>query len=152
MFRDRIQTDLTCRKCRFTQRCGPTLMMERLADIGMMKRDADPSLELLLELVRSAADRLHCPRCDGVGLAVTEADDDAWDEVRHCERCRAPIPVERIEVFPDATRCAACQNASDQGSDQEREFCKHCGSVMSVQLRRTPGSAAYQLKCPDCGR
>ena len=144
--------ELTCAACGAKQRCGPTQLMQCLAEIGMMKRSSDPDLDLLQELVRSAAGRLICNACQGVGLSVTPVSDDEWDNVRHCDGCRKPIPPERLEVFPDATRCASCQTSSEDGSDQEREFCEHCGSVLIVRVRRSEGPAAYEMKCPNCRR
>lgn len=153
MHRDSVQTELTCRICGAKQRCGPTQMMQRLSDIGMMKRSSDPDLDLLHELFRNAADRLSCHVCEAVGLNVAEAsDEDEWEDIRQCEACRKPISPERLAVFPDVTRCATCQTSSENGSDQEREFCDHCGSVMTIRLRRSTGSAAYEMKCPNCGR
>lgn len=153
MHRDRIQTELTCGLCGAKQRCGPTQMMQRLASIGMMKSSSDPDLDLLLELFRNVADRLPCDSCGAVGLTAGEASsDDEWEDIRKCEGCGKPISSERLEVFPDAARCSVCQKSSEDGSDQEREFCDHCGSVMTVRLRRSAGSAAYEVKCPNCGR
>ncbi len=153
MHLERAENELTCAACGAKQRCGPTQMMQRLSEIGMMKRNADPDLDLLQELLRSAAGRLICHACQGVGLTVTQiSDDDQWDDVRQCERCRQPIPPERLEVFPDATRCATCQTSTEDGSDQEREFCEQCGSVMTIRTRRTAGPAAYEMKCPNCRR
>ncbi len=153
MHRDSPHFELTCRRCGAQQRCGPNQMMQRLVEIGMMKRSGDPDLELLHELFRSATDRLPCLSCGALGLLLGEvSDEDEWDDHALCDVCRKPIPVERLEVFPDATRCATCQTSSEQGTDQEREFCDHCGSVMTVRLRRTAGSAAYEMKCPSCGK
>jgi len=149
----RADTELTCAACAAKQRCGPTQLMQRLSEIGMMKRSSDPDLDLLQELIRSAAGRLICHACQGVGLIVTPvSDDDQWDDVRHCDGCRKPIPPERLEVFPDATRCATCQTSAEDGSDLERAFCEHCGSVMTLRVRRSAGPAAYEMKCPNCRR
>ena len=153
MYLDSVENELTCAACGAKQRCGPTQMMQRLSEIGMMKRSSDPDLQLLQELFRSAAGRLICHACHAVGLTVTQVcDDDEWDDVRQCDGCRKPIPAERLEVFPDATRCATCQESSEDGSDAEREFCEHCGSVMSLNVRRSAGPVAYDMKCPNCRR
>jgi hypothetical protein len=147
----RADIELNCAACGAKQRCGPTQLMQQLSQIGMMKRSADPDLALLHELIRSADDRLICHACQSVGLTVTQvSDDDQWDDVRHCDGCRQPIPRERLEVFADATRCAACQTSSEDGSDQEREFCEQCGSVMTLRLRRSAGPTAYEINCPNC--
>ena len=152
MHLDRAENELTCTVCGAKQRCGHTQMLQRLAEIGMMKRSSDPDLDLLQELVRSAAGRLICHACQGVGLTVTPVSDDEWDDVRYCDGCRKPIPSERLEVFPDTTCCAACQTSSEDGSDQEREFCEQCGTVMTMRLRRSAGPTAYEMKCPNCRR
>jgi len=31
-----------------------------------------------------------------------------------CEGCAAPIPVERLEIFPSATSCVACQQSRER--------------------------------------
>lgn len=152
-----VITELTCAACGAKQRCGPTQMMQRLADIGMLKRSSDPDLDLLRELFRSAQDRLPCHACDAVGMTQSQVsgddwDDGAWEEVRPCEGCQKPIPLERLDLFPDATRCAECQASAENGGDQEREFCQHCGSVMTMRLRRSAGPAAYEMNCPNCRR
>jgi RNA polymerase-binding protein DksA len=36
-----------------------------------------------------------------------------------CETCGTPIPVERLEAIPYATRCAACQNRAESGEGEE---------------------------------
>lgn len=144
--------ELTCVVCGATQRCGPAAMIQRLTDIGMLKRSSEPDLELLQELLRSAAGRLACQACDAVGMTVAQAppDDDQWEVVRHCDGCHQPISPERLGVFPETTRCPTCQSASENGTDQEREFCSYCGSVMEVRVRRSAGPAAYEMKCPNC--
>ena len=30
--------------------------------------------------------------------------------IRRCLDCENPIPIERLEIQPDAVRCVACQN------------------------------------------
>ena len=32
----------------------------------------------------------------------------------HCEGCAAPIPVERLEIFPAATTCVACKQTRER--------------------------------------
>ncbi|MDG4826484.1 TraR/DksA C4-type zinc finger protein [Asanoa sp. WMMD1127] len=32
----------------------------------------------------------------------------------HCEGCSAPIPVERLEIFPAATSCVACKQTRER--------------------------------------
>ena len=152
-----LETELTCSACGARQRCGPTQMMRRLADIGMMKSRSDPDLDLLQELFRNAIDRFPCHKCNAVGMtqslvSAADWDDPAWEEVRPCESCHKPIPRERIDVFPEATRCAACQASSENGSDLQREFCEHCGSVLTMRVRRSSGPAGYEMNCPNCRR
>lgn len=156
MQRGGVTCELQCAACGERQRCGPTQMSQQLAGIGMLKRSAAPDLALLQELFHQAADRLPCPNCRAVGLTIVASsdltDDDSWDEARRCDGCRQPISAERLAIFPDTTRCPTCQASNERGADQEREFCDHCGAILTMRLRRSAGPAAYQMHCPDCGK
>lgn len=58
------------------------------------------------------------------------------------------MAAERLEVFPDATRCAGCEAAADRPNAGE-DYCERCGAVMAVVSsgRRT---AEYVARCPQC--
>lgn len=67
---------------------------------------------------RAPTDDQHVIEAEGPTLGV-------------CVRCRAPIPAERLQAVPDATRCVRCQAASErQPSDPSLsgEFCPRCAA------------------------
>jgi DNA-directed RNA polymerase subunit M/transcription elongation factor TFIIS len=131
-------------------------MLQWLKSAGMVRRDAAPDLDLLPELLRSAAGRMKCPECGQVGLSAEaipeDADDEDWGMQRQCAICDQPIPAERLEIFPNAELCVACQAKSDRGeSSGAVEYCPHCGSVMTVRQDRR-GVTRYVMACPQCRR
>jgi len=130
-------------------------MVVQLRALGSLRREKEPSPELILELFRSAADRLRCSECGHTGVVIApcenECDDDAWGMPRGCTSCGKPIPAERIELFPDIRLCVDCQRREESGAvDEQREFCPKCGAVMTLVSRRTGGISRYEMKCPEC--
>ena len=85
-------------------------------------------------------------------LNQMEADD--WEDQVLCAVCRTAIPAERLEVFPNATLCPACQAKDESGelASNDAEYCPRCGGLMKLQKRGGPGLAGYQLVCSECGR
>jgi hypothetical protein len=146
---------LTCAHCRWQSICGPVQMLDWLRSVRMVRRDAQPEAELLGELFRAAGRRLVCPHCRTVGLTVAEAElenDEDWQMARACERCRRPIPFERLEVFPDTRLCVDCQAKADRGEPEgSDEYCPRCGSVMTLRQSRR-GVTRYEMVCPQCRR
>jgi predicted RNA-binding Zn-ribbon protein involved in translation (DUF1610 family) len=134
-------------------------MLARLRELGMLRRDKDPSQDLVAELFASAAGRMVCPACDHQGLSVSEAeaedewDDETWNSGRSCTVCGQPIAAERLAAFPDAQRCVTCQQAADRGADQATpDYCPRCGTPMTLRPRRGRGLAGYEMVCPQCKR
>lgn len=145
------ELELACPGCHAAQVCGPTLMLEKLQGIGLLRREKSPSIELLQELMRSSADRLGCPQCGYVGMTVRAPQEETWPGVRRCQGCRQPIAAERLEVFPNAERCAACESQGSSASGEDREFCPRCGNVLTVRLQSGRGLSRYVTSCPECG-
>jgi predicted RNA-binding Zn-ribbon protein involved in translation (DUF1610 family) len=89
-------------------------------------------------------------------LLVAEApeQDVAWPEAPRCTMCGRPIPPERLEVFPDATTCVACQRADEQGrAPAAIEYCPKCGAPLIVRQTRGQGITRYTRACsntPPC--
>lgn len=108
------------------------------------------------ELFRQSGPKLACDDCGRMGLVVHEAEvinDEEWGEARKCDSCGSVIPAERLEVFPDATRCASCQSHDDRSSDEaESEYCPECGDVMRAVSKTGRGLAGYRMVCPSCRR
>lgn len=142
---------LRCPRCQRTSICGPEEMLQHLRDVGMLRRQAEPDWPVIIELVSHQVDALKCSECGHTGLVLEEARDDFDDEPtdsRLCEVCRKPIPPERLEVFPHAVRCAACQNLP---SVEDADYCPRCGAPMTIQSTQGQGIARYVHRCPDCG-
>jgi predicted RNA-binding Zn-ribbon protein involved in translation (DUF1610 family) len=131
-------------------------MQHWLLAAGMLRRNAKPSAAELRELLPAAAPRLACPECGSQGLAVRDDDElGDWPAARRCQSCGRAIPPERLEVFPDAELCVACQRGEDQGvAPATGDYCPRCGSPMMVRPSRGRGIARQELACSDpscCG-
>lgn len=130
-------------------------MAARLRAIGKLRRVAEPEIEVLAELFVAAAGGLPCEKCGKAGLVATgSSDEDAdWGGSRPCEVCGKPIPAERLELFPHARVCVACQGRSESGQDfAEPEYCPKCGALMKVRQSRAGGVTRYIMSCSECGR
>jgi predicted RNA-binding Zn-ribbon protein involved in translation (DUF1610 family) len=149
---------LRCSVCHRPTALDRRQVQQRLRELGFLRREGEPSDELLLEVARSLLPLRKLAACEHCGVASlsegtsTDADDDSvsWPgEVRSCERCSATIPPERLELYPTAKLCAACQSKGASSPATEHEYCPRCGD--HLQLRATPGrSAEYRMYCPAC--
>jgi DNA-directed RNA polymerase subunit M/transcription elongation factor TFIIS len=148
--------DLVCAACGAREMLSEVDALARLRAAGLFKRAKDPEPELVAELLKTAAASWQCADCGHAGLRVEATRDDfggeEWGESRACERCKAPIPAERIELFPDTRLCVACQQQSEKGiDDAPAEYCPRCGSIMQLRRSRGAGIARYIMVCPACG-
>ena len=102
---------LRCPACGWQRPCGVEEMLRRLRTLGMLRREAQPHPTLILELLQSQSSSLTCDECQEVGLLLEDADDDFDDSGagRLCEMCGRPLAAERLQLYPDARRCAACE-------------------------------------------
>jgi DNA-directed RNA polymerase subunit M/transcription elongation factor TFIIS len=147
---------LVCRDCGAVSLCGPTEILARLRAAGMLRREKEPSWELISELLPKARDRFLCAQCGAANVTVTPLEDEFDDEPgtagRACIDCGQRIPVERLALFPEMTRCARCQQRRESGQDAETpEFCPRCGAVMVPRMCSGQGITRYAMRCPDCG-
>jgi Zn finger protein HypA/HybF involved in hydrogenase expression len=153
-----LSVQLECGQCQWWTLCGEAEIVRRLRSVGAFRRSAEPPEELVREVLRSHGTRLACDRCQQPALTIREgaAGDEPgeWEQVVLCEICREPIPAERLEFNPRATRCAACQDAADRGrSFVEPDYCPRCGSLMEIRVSRGEGLTRYKLFCtgsPPC--
>jgi transcription elongation factor Elf1 len=141
--------ELHCPACRARLELGPTLMLNKLQQLGMFRRDSEPTPELLLELFRKKIGSFSCDSCGGSGLQIRAANDE-WGQVRDCARCGKRIPSERMELFPNADLCAGCQTSADRGGGAEAEYCPRCGSIMMARPVYGRGITRYSLSCSNC--
>jgi Zn finger protein HypA/HybF involved in hydrogenase expression len=153
-----LSAELECRACGWRTVCGEAEVVRRLRALGLFRRAKEPPQDLVREVLRNNAHRLPCDACHSASLTVREGvdsgDDGEWEQVVVCEICRQPIPAERLEFKPNATRCAACQDATDRGASfVEPEYCPRCGSIVELRVSRTGGITRYKLWCtgnPPC--
>lgn len=128
-----------------------------LRAVGKLRQEAKPDAALIDELFRTTAGQFACRVCGAVGLSVKPVDDEdedvAWGQPRRCEDCSAPIPRERLELFPQTRLCVACQSRDERGArPTEVEYCPRCGAAMQLVLSRGSGISRYRVSCPSCRR
>ncbi len=140
-----------CPGCGHRSNVSPAEALRQLQAQGMLRREPAPESEVLWELYRRQCTTIGCEHCGhlGVELRCGQTDDGAdWGDARSCERCGGTIPPERIEIFPNAKRCAACQDLPEV--PQEDDYCPRCGGLLSVR-RRGGGVTRYRQVCDGCG-
>jgi hypothetical protein len=153
-----ISVTLRCEPCGWQTLCGQQEIERRLRALGLLRRAPHPPAELVTELLRLHLAELKCDACGLAGLRVLPTDQsdrqDDWQEAILCQICNEPIPPERLEIFPNAARCVACQNAEDRGEETfEPEFCPKCGALVELRVSRGSGITRYKLFCtgaPPC--
>ena len=145
---------LKCHHCQHESRMSEGNMLATLQRHGMLKRDHNPDLSLLRELLTSISDVLHCEHCHKTGASVQDDWTDDWDDEVRCQGCQTEIAPERLEVFPDTKLCPRCQSDAESGRSpgEELEYCVACGGVMQLAQRRGAGLAKYAMVCSDCGK
>ncbi|GAA3782499.1 TraR/DksA family transcriptional regulator [Micromonospora maritima] len=72
------------------------------ADSGTKTAERDTAQSLLRTILDRRAQFEH---------ALTRLDEGTYG---FCEGCTAPIPVERLEIFPSATSCVACKQTRER--------------------------------------
>jgi hypothetical protein len=148
--------ELRCRACSWRDLCGPEAVAAWLRKAKKLRAGRQPEQEILYEVFCATAGQLACPKCGAVGLVASPAPDDRadWPEARLCESCSKPIPKERLQALPGATRCAACQRDEEVGrASGEAEYCPRCGALMELRLSRSGGLTRYAMACtanPPC--
>ena len=86
-----------------------------LRRIGMFRREAQPTPDVLNELFVRSAPRLICSQCHESGLEVRSASEDVCGETLvAAPDAELSIPWERLELFPDTELCTACQQKTEQ--------------------------------------
>jgi hypothetical protein len=153
-----LSATLTCLECGWQSTCGEDQIAQRLRRLGLLRRSAHPSEEMVRELLVANAGRLSCDGCSSVGIVLgtpTETEDEGdWQQAIVCQVCGQPIPPERTEVFPEARRCVGCQGVADRGEEpEEPEFCEKCGALVELRVSQAGGLTRYRRFCtgsPAC--
>lgn len=150
MAANELLRQLRCIHCNDRRICGPEDMLDELRRMGKLRREAKPDIQIILELIEHEAASLRCRACSQYGMIVEDPSDDFdFPDGRSCEVCRQLIPTERLEVFPDATRCAQCQ---DKPTPQGDDYCVRCGGRVEVRSHQGAGVARYVAICSECGQ
>lgn len=138
-----------CRNCDHVERAGYNMMLRELRALGSFRKIDKPEPEMVQELFFRRLEFIQCAKCDQATLEISEEKvaDREWGQANACERCKKPIPPERLEIFPETTRCAQCQ---DSASSSEIEYCERCGGLMTVQ-QSSRGISRYIAMCSECG-
>ena len=148
--------ELRCRKCLWSEVCGPAQMTSWLRSAGRIRAGREMEPEILFEVFRAAAGSFGCPKCGGLGLAVTGAADERaeWPGVAACAKCGRPIGSERLEAVPGTTCCAACQNDQERGQERpDKDHCPRCGAPLEVRVLTQGDRTRYVMGCsanPPC--
>ena len=149
---------LRCEACGWQTCCGQQEIERRLRTLGLLRRAPHPPEQLVAELLSVHLAKLPCDTCGFAPLRLVDdaqpnAQDD-WQQAALCQICNQPIPPERLEVFPNAARCVACQDAEDRGEQSfEPEFCEKCGALLELRVSRGGGITRYKQFCtgdPPC--
>lgn len=128
-------------------------MVRQLTTLGMFRREEQHDPNLVVELFRRSVGKMSCGDCGRIGLKVDipREDEEDWDQRRVCKVCRQPIPLERLEVFPDTDTCVRCREKLDSGDDQSTpDYCPKCGEIMSMSTSGGAGMTRYRMRCPRC--
>lgn len=150
--------ELTCRACGWRTISGRADAIGRLRRVGLLRRDSDPSDELIETLLVESAPKLACPACEAQGLVASayadDSDDDDWQAAILCEICRQAIPPERVEALPGTRRCVSCQGKAEAGDigDEEPDFCPHCGALVELRVSTGSGITRYRRFCTGTPR
>jgi len=159
-----------CRQCRTWTKADRLMWLQRS---GFLRKQKDPGDDVVTEMFRLKLQQLPCLNCQTPGVREVsqslqvENDDEQWDTGsstssvagggRFCAECREQIDPDRVELFPEATRCVACQSkfesgqvsGSDAGFDAG-DLCPRCGDFLQT-LRNRSSRVAYRVQCRNCG-
>jgi predicted RNA-binding Zn-ribbon protein involved in translation (DUF1610 family) len=148
--------EAVCPRCHWSELCGPEGMTRRMIAARRLKRTSELSLGMLAELFQASAGSLICPKCGHTGLRLKPRSDldENWPGGRPCSVCGKTIPEERLEFYPEASLCAACQGKIDRGETVgDMDYCPRCGSPMQLRPTRSGGITRYEMVCtatPPC--
>lgn len=145
----------TCGHCAWTELAGMNRCQQWLGQLGVLRRNENPSEDEVRELTIAYAHKIACPDCEAVGLDIVPYDrsEDSWGS-KPCEACGEPIDADRLEIFPDTELCVQCQRDHEQGRPPSNAptFCPRCGSVMEVRKSGGAGVTRYELVCGNFPR
>lgn len=171
-----MDTRIVTTQCPHCHQSRPWTKADRLVWLqqsGFLRKHKDPADDIVSEMFRLKLQELPCPNCQKTGVRVVtqvqavEEDDEQWDTaatavasdelVRFCIDCREQIDPDRVELFPETTRCVACQRKFESGEASGRsesfsadDLCPRCGDFLQTHRNRS-SRTAYRVQCGSCG-
>jgi ribosomal protein S27AE len=171
-----MDTRIVTTQCPHCHQSRPWTKADRLVwlqQAGFLRKHKDPADEIVSEMFRLKLAELPCPNCQKSGVRVVaqvqavEEDDDQWDTgaaateaselTRYCLDCREQIDPDRLDLFPETTRCVECQrkfengeSASGKESFSADDLCPRCGDFLQTHRNRS-SRTAYRVQCGSCG-
>jgi RNA polymerase-binding transcription factor DksA len=137
-----------CTACGHRAETGARTLAERLQAARPLKRagrEEQRDTQYLLTLANAAGNRLACPARGAANYRVQSGESDRFALERACKACGRPIPAQRLELFPEAGLCAACQTALDLGRPLPTvEYCPRCSTLLVVRAGGA-GATRYAL-------
>lgn len=145
--------ELKCKACGNRETIRFSELVEAVRRLGHLRKSADPSPELVLELLGDGLLPIECFSCGASQSQLADGDETEWEAERRCQACSKQIDPERLEIFPDSVYCTDCQTKSDQGKlPTDLGYCDRCGGPLESQAAGGSGIARYVLTCRSCGR
>ena len=101
-----------CTACDWQAVWGPEQMLDGLRELQILRREKQPDPQTIVLSGRRSRRAVAVRACRHAGLRFEPWSDEFDDELprRACEICGELIPKERLDIFPQATRCARCQD------------------------------------------
>lgn len=91
------------------------LHTEKFSD-DQVQDPGDQALASTMESLRSSLQDTHILEFNRILKALAMIDDGTYGI---CADCELPISEKRLKLYPDATRCLACQEAFEEGKVTE---------------------------------
>ena len=113
----KIKEELTQRKWELEEKLT-SLSKEQLSD-GQVQDPGDQALTSIMESLRLFLQDAEVDEYRRIVSALRKIDEGVYGL---CGDCGNPISEKRLQLFPDTTRCLACQEAFETQSGQDHNF------------------------------
>lgn len=105
-----IRKELLARKIELEQSLA-TSYTEKFSD-DQVQDPGDQALTSTMESLRSSLQNANIDEFNRINKALKMIDEGVYGI---CVDCELPISEKRLKLYPDATRCLACQEAFEEG-------------------------------------
>ncbi len=113
----KIKDELLHRKWELEEKLT-TLSKEQLSD-GQVQDPGDQALTSTMEALRMSLQDAEVDEYRRIVSALSKISEGMYGL---CADCGNPISEKRLHLFPDTTRCLACQEKFESQSGQDRNF------------------------------